>query len=280
MNIKKAGYWKEDGFPDMPSIHEVPRLKKKPRFLNPWVAFYLINSPLIVLSMSGQPSILDPSRNISDALRTDGKYVWEDSIIHYYFEHGIPLDKEFERHIKRRLFPFPIWFFIRNLLSNGKLKKQIWEALIEEVRQLRAGIDDFVHPISQNEYSIEGGYRFLPFNESAPTQATDLEVIVLPFEENQVDISILSREVENLVEPIQALFLEHFLEAQGSGRVLVQVQLWEDEKATVECGFQQEIEEGRMLAFEEAVKALSLSFPKQYSYTFQLVFKVNQPIEQ
>lgn len=133
MNIKKAGYWKEDGFLDMPSIHAVPRLKKKPKFLNPWVAFYLIQSPLIVMSMSGSPSILDPSSKVINATRTDGKYIWEVSLVNYYFSHGILLDKEFEKHIKRRLFPFPIWFWIRNFLSGGRLKRQVWETFLEDI---------------------------------------------------------------------------------------------------------------------------------------------------
>lgn len=277
MPLKKAGYWKEDGFPDIPSIHEVPRLKKKPKFLNPWVAFYLMKSPLIALSMSGRPSLLDPSRNVSDALRTDGKYVWETSIIDYYFEYGIPLNKDFERHIKRRLFPFPILFFIRNWLSGGRLKSQVWEAMIEEVRQLRAGIDDFVHPLSQKKYSIEVGYRFLPSNQPIPTQATDLEVVILPSEENQVDIAILTREVESLIEPIHSLFLKHFLKAKGSGRILVQIQLFKNKKAVVEYATQQEIELNKMTAFEKEMSTLELLFSKQHPITFQLVFKVNKP---
>lgn len=132
MKIKKAGFWKEDGYSRMPSIFE--QINKHQKTKIPWrLFFYLHNSPAIGISMS-KYSVIDGKSINGDALLTDGKWVWSRTLIYYYQEHGLELPKEFEKHIKRRIIPYPIFFAFRNLLTNGRLVSTVLETCENDVQ--------------------------------------------------------------------------------------------------------------------------------------------------
>jgi hypothetical protein len=133
MKLKKIGFWLEQGYRTRPSIYEyldteIQGKRKMPLF----IFIYLHNSPKLTLSMGWQESIIDGTKISGEVIRTDGIWVWTDSIIYYYENHGLILPENFVKHIKSKVLPYPIKFGLKNLLTMGRIKGKIYKKITKE----------------------------------------------------------------------------------------------------------------------------------------------------
>lgn len=147
--LKKFGFWKEEGYNRMPSIKDyltpsalkdyngLPPMtdvfafqndKKRLRRMPFRYKIYLRKSLVYASCMSGW-SKLDGSRLTGDTWLTDGKWLWTTTIIYDYEYNGLELSQEFRKHLFWKLFPFPIIFKLKYLLSRGKILSYIDESL-------------------------------------------------------------------------------------------------------------------------------------------------------
>lgn len=131
--MKKVGFWLEEGYSARSSIYvhlnkEITTKRKIPYFLS----FYLGNSPRLTISMGWEESIIDRTKISSSTIRTDGVWVWNDSLVYYYENHGLVLPKEFVTHIKRRLIPYPILFGLKLIVTIGTIKGHIYKKITKE----------------------------------------------------------------------------------------------------------------------------------------------------
>lgn len=132
-SMKKLGFWMEEGYPDTPSIYDYidSRLSKDRKI--PWfLYFYLQNSPRVVTSFSLQESILDKDQIRGETIRTDGVWVWSDTVMHYYRNNGLVLPEDFIRHVKRRIIPYPWLFALKVLFSKGQLITNVYKTLVDD----------------------------------------------------------------------------------------------------------------------------------------------------
>lgn len=133
MNMKKIGFWQETGYPTMPSIYScIDKERQKQRKLPWFVFFYIVNSPRLSTTMSAQESIIDGTMIPGDIIRTDGVWVWSDSIVYYYEHHGLIIPKEFLKHVKKRLIPYPWFFNLKRFLLKRRTLSEITESLIRD----------------------------------------------------------------------------------------------------------------------------------------------------
>lgn len=121
---KKVGFFKEEGFPKMPSIYDLVKINNPSKRKMPWRKWnYLSRSPMI--SATTGCSLLDKKFYGSEALVTDGEWVWNTSIIYYYENHGMDLPAEFANYLDGLWIPYPLNFGIRNFISRNRLVEEI-----------------------------------------------------------------------------------------------------------------------------------------------------------
>lgn len=131
--MKKIGFWKEEGYPNTPSIYDyIDKTLDKERKMSWFLFFYLQNSPRIVTTFDLHESIIDGEPIRGEVIRTDGTWVWSDSILHYYRNNGLTLPDEFVKSIRRKIIPYPLFFGMKVLFTMGKIKTRIYENLVKE----------------------------------------------------------------------------------------------------------------------------------------------------
>ncbi|BDS15674.1 hypothetical protein [Aureispira anguillae] len=124
MKLKYAGFYKEEGYPNTPSIYDFLSNKNALKRKMPWkIRFYLMHSPVIVYTTG--KSILDGTYFRLDGWSTDGKWIWKTGIVYYYENHGIDLPIEFEKYLKSKWLPYPILFGPCNFLLRNKLVEKV-----------------------------------------------------------------------------------------------------------------------------------------------------------
>ncbi|MFT5647604.1 MAG: hypothetical protein ACI976_002296 [Aureispira sp.] len=137
---KKAGFFKEEGFSKMPSIYDLVKISDNAKRKISWKKWkYLSCSPIIGGGMG--KSLLDPDVYFPQMLVTDGKWIWNTSIIYYYENNGINLPTEFEDYLNKVWMPLPIIFSFHNFLTGNKLVEEIdWKLREDEDLKKEEGI--------------------------------------------------------------------------------------------------------------------------------------------
>jgi len=63
---------------------------------------YLTEAPVLVATNARMPDILDPSAQVPLSFRSDGEWIWTDSVSYYLERHHLAPDPELVRHISSR----------------------------------------------------------------------------------------------------------------------------------------------------------------------------------
>jgi hypothetical protein len=101
-SLISVGFWREHCGDPYPSIFDAS-IKKLEDFELEKIENYLVKSPICVASPGIVYSAFSKDRIAgTSSIRTDGSWVWHDTLPYYVREHSIALPFEFLEHIRHR----------------------------------------------------------------------------------------------------------------------------------------------------------------------------------
>lgn len=125
MNVKFIGYWKEEGYSDMPSIITSTRQGQKlDDNLEEKICLYLNHGINIFLTLNITNSILDGTPIFNGHTQyTDGKWVWQHDLWHYYQKHKIAFPDAFIQDVKRAFRFGKVSFYFKMFILRRRQNK-------------------------------------------------------------------------------------------------------------------------------------------------------------
>ncbi len=82
-------------------------------------------------------------------------------------------------------------------------------------------------------------------------------------------------DITAVMETVNAIFEKLFKESQGSGKIMVQIELVEKGKPNIQFAVRDGIDDKIMAVFEQDVQNASYPNTRNRPITFQLIYKVN-----
>ncbi len=105
--LRPVGFWREHCSDIFPSIFDAEIKNMEISDLDK-INNYLVNSPICVASPGIVHSAFNKDRIVgTSSIRTDGRWVWHDTLPYYVREHGIALPQEFLEHMRHRNYVPP-----------------------------------------------------------------------------------------------------------------------------------------------------------------------------
>lgn len=137
------------------------------------------------------------------------------------------------------------------------------------------GKKHYINPVDQKMYSTEGEFKTYYPEGEVKIKVTELDHVVLLNGDDELNESIDIDGVALLIENIKTIFQKYFAESKGSGRIMIQVNIFKDKEFEFQYATQENIDLEMMTAFEKEMRGLKTINSRKYEIVFQLVFRVN-----
>lgn len=167
------------------------------------------------------------------------------------------------------------FFCLLAIISCSQVKSKKDKKVVGSSDNLE-GKSHYANPIDQKIYSTEGEFKNYNPEKKIKKTATDLDHVVLLNGDDEMNESVDIEDLASVIEDIKTMFQKHFSESMGSGRIMIQVNIFKEKKTEFQYATQENIDLEIMTAFEKEMRKLKTINSKKHEIIFQLIFRVNQ----